>query len=89
MDVGPLVPDAADGPHLDLVLDASTAEGADLPAVGVDDHQRAGLLGGRALRLDHLADDPLAAGGEGFVESSEQVAHGPGSRVRSIVPTRL
>ena len=52
--------DLLDGLLLDLVLDAAAPERANLAAVGIDDHHRAGLLRRRSPRLHHLADEQLA-----------------------------
>ena len=59
----------------DLGLDAAAAEGADLSAVGEDEHGRPGLLRRGAARLDDGAVDAIAAGMEGVVQFGEKFAH--------------
>ena len=60
---------------LHLVLDAASAEGADLSAGRVDDHDRPGLLRRRAPRLDDLAEDQRTVLLEGLDQLPDDVAH--------------
>ncbi len=57
---GVALAEQANGLLLDLGLDAAAAQGADLAAVGIDEHPDPRLLGRRAFRLDDLAEQDLA-----------------------------
>ena len=75
MDGSGIPADLLDGLLLDLVLDAAAAERADLAALGIDDHHRAGLLRRRTPGLHHLADDQLAILLQGLDQVTHEVAH--------------
>src|SRR5439155_12733928 len=83
--------EGAEGTLLDLRLDAASAEGPALAAVGEDEHGGAGLLGRGAARLDEQAVDQVAALIEGRGQLGEKLAHGggrssEGARNRVILP---
>src|SRR5262249_39492940 len=71
-----LAAEDAQGPLLDLGLDAAAAEGAALAAVGEDEHGGAGLLRRRAARLDHRAVNALPSLAEHRGQFREQFTHG-------------
>ena len=65
----------AQGLLLHLVLDAAAAEGPDLPAGGIDDHDRPGLLRRRAPRLHDLAEDHRPVLLQGLDQLPDEFAH--------------